>query len=144
MATTKEERSALTDARRSAEHSVKVLAWAADAAGAARSGRTGVVDRDARRAWGRSLRDEVPSTVHGDWAPAKDRPDPVSVLEGQGEGRVQDLLPIRYGRMSESPFGFYRGAAAVMAADLAGRRPRRFPAVVRGRPSRQLRRVRHA
>ena len=61
-----------------------------------------------------------PRALQGEWAPAKDRPDPVSVLEVQGESRVQDLLPIRYGRMSESPFGFYRGAAAVMAADLVG------------------------
>ena len=52
--------------------------------------------------------------------PAADRPDPVGVLIAQGESRVQDLLPIRYGRMAESPFGFFRGAAAVMAADLAG------------------------
>jgi uncharacterized protein (DUF2252 family) len=92
---------------------------AADVALAARGGRTGAVDRRDRRVWGRSLRDEVPRAVHGEWAPASDRPDPVAVLEVQGKTRVQDLLPIRYGRMSESPFGFYRGAAAGMAADLA-------------------------
>jgi uncharacterized protein (DUF2252 family) len=112
--------SAGKDAPPSAKHGVAELARSADAAVAARGGQTAVVDRDDRREWGRSLRDEVPRAVHGEWAPAKDRPDPISLLEAQGESRVQDLLPIRYGRMSESPFGFYRGAAAVMAADLAG------------------------
>jgi uncharacterized protein (DUF2252 family) len=62
----------------------------------------------------------VPRAVHGEWKPAGDRPDPVAVLEAQGETRVAELLPIRYGRMAESPFGFFRGAAAGMAADLAG------------------------
>src|SRR6476646_6457230 len=118
--TTKKKRAAQKEAPQSAKHGVAALARIADAALAARGGRTGAVDRGARRAWGRSLRDEVPRALQGEWAPAKDRPDPVSVLEVQGESRVQDLLPIRYGRMSESPFGFYRGAAAVMAADLVG------------------------
>ena len=57
---------------------------------------------------------------HGDWAPAADRPDPVEVLEKQGTERVAELVPLRYGRMLVSPFTFYRGAAAIMAADLAG------------------------
>jgi uncharacterized protein (DUF2252 family) len=48
-----------------------------------------------------------------------DRPDPVAVLAAQASSRVQELVPIRYGRMLVSPFTFYRGAAAVMAADLA-------------------------
>jgi uncharacterized protein (DUF2252 family) len=75
-------------------------------------------DRD-RAAAGRALRREVPRSAHGDWIPAADRRDPVAVLEEQGESRVQELLPIRYGRMSESPFAFFRGAAAVMAMDLS-------------------------
>jgi len=50
---------------------------------------------------------------------APDRPDPIAVLERQGRERVQELVPIRYGRMLVSPFTFYRGAAAVMANDLA-------------------------
>jgi len=49
-----------------------------------------------------------------------DRPDPVTLLEEQAESRVADLVPIRYGRMLVSPFTFYRGAALIMAADLAG------------------------
>ena len=68
---------------------------------------------------GRAARASVPRSAHGDWAPAPDRPDPVAVLEAQAATRVQELVPIRYGRMLVSPFTFYRGAAAVMAADLA-------------------------
>ena len=68
---------------------------------------------------GRAARRDTPRSAHGEWAPAPDRPDPVAVLEAQAASRVQELVPIRYGRMLVSPFTFYRGAAAVMAADLA-------------------------
>jgi uncharacterized protein (DUF2252 family) len=61
----------------------------------------------------------VPRSAHGDWSPASDRPDPLALLEAQAATRLQDLVPIRYGRMLVSAFTFYRGAAAVMAADLA-------------------------
>jgi len=61
----------------------------------------------------------TPRSAHGDWTRAPDRPDPVSVLQAQAESRLEELVPIRYGRMLVSPFTFYRGAAAVMAADLA-------------------------
>jgi uncharacterized protein (DUF2252 family) len=54
------------------------------------------------------------------WEPPTDRPDPIALLEEQGAQRMRELLPIRYGRMSASPFGFFRGAACVMASDLAG------------------------
>jgi uncharacterized protein (DUF2252 family) len=64
-------------------------------------------------------RGTTPRSAHGDWAPAPGRPDPVSVLQSQAASRVPELIPIRYGRMLVSPFTFYRGAAAVMAADLA-------------------------
>src|SRR5262245_37762147 len=80
---------------------------------------TGNVDRADRVEAGRALRNDVPRSSHGEWQAAADRPDPVAVLEAQGESRVAELLPIRYGRMAESPFGFFRGAAAVMGADLA-------------------------
>ncbi|HEY6379828.1 MAG TPA: DUF2252 domain-containing protein [Candidatus Dormibacteraeota bacterium] len=80
---------------------------------------TGAVRRAKRIAAGRALRTKVPWRAHALWKPARGRPDPVAVLEAQGRTRLADLLPIRYGRMVESPFGFYRGAAAVMAADLA-------------------------
>ena len=62
----------------------------------------------------------VPRSSHAGWEPAADRRDPVDVLTAQAETRVPDLVPIRYGRMLVSPFTFYRGAAAIMAEDLAG------------------------
>jgi uncharacterized protein (DUF2252 family) len=68
---------------------------------------------------GRAARGMTPRSAHADWAPALDRPDPVTVLAAQAASRVQELVPIRYGRMLVSPFTFYRGAAAVMADDLA-------------------------
>ena len=74
---------------------------------------------DERVARGRAARVEVPRSAHGQWTPAPDRPDPVALLEEQAASRVPQLLPIRYGRMLVSPFTFYRGAALVMASDLA-------------------------
>jgi uncharacterized protein (DUF2252 family) len=71
-----------------------------------------------RTARGKAARGDVPRRVHGDWEPATDRADPVALLEAQGHSRVPELIPIRYGRMLVSPFAFYRGAAAIMAADL--------------------------
>ena len=72
-----------------------------------------------RAAHGKSLRKLAPRSSHGDWAPAADRPDPLSLLQAQDEGRIQQLLPIKYGRMLASPFAFLRGSATVMASDLA-------------------------
>ena len=72
-----------------------------------------------RAALGRGVRATVPRSVHGEWAPAADRPDPVSLLEEQAASRVPELVPLRYGRMLVSPFTFYRGAAYLMASDLA-------------------------
>ena len=69
---------------------------------------------------GKAARAIAPRTAHGEWAPAADRPDPVELLEEQAASRVQELVPIRYGRMLVSPFTFFRGAAYPMAADLAG------------------------
>ncbi|MDF3150124.1 DUF2252 family protein, partial [Streptomyces sp. T21Q-yed] len=68
---------------------------------------------------GKAARKQVPRSAHAAWIPSVDRPDPVAVLERQGRDRLPELLPIRYGRMAASPFAFLRGAAAVMAADLA-------------------------
>jgi uncharacterized protein (DUF2252 family) len=73
-----------------------------------------------RAAAGKAARDTAPRSSHGEWQPASDRTDPVEMLERQATSRVGQLLPLRYGRMLVSPFTFYRGAAAVMAADLAG------------------------
>jgi uncharacterized protein (DUF2252 family) len=67
---------------------------------------------------GKDARTRVPRSSHAEFNPAADRPDPVSLLEGQAITRVPELVPIRYGRMLVSPFTFYRGAALVMASDL--------------------------
>ncbi len=72
-----------------------------------------------RVARGRDARRQAARTSHGQWQPAPDRPDPIALLEEQAATRVPDLVPIRYGRMLVSPFTFYRGAALIMAADLA-------------------------
>jgi uncharacterized protein (DUF2252 family) len=72
-----------------------------------------------RVARGKAARNEAPRSSHGRWEPAANRPDPVSLLEEQAESRVLELVPIRYGRMMLSPFTFYRGAALIMASDLA-------------------------
>ncbi len=72
-----------------------------------------------RAAIGKAARKRTPRSSHGDWEAAADRPDPVEVLERQAADRVPDLVPLRYGRMLASPFTFYRGAAAIMAGDLA-------------------------
>ena len=72
-----------------------------------------------RAAAGKAARERAPRSSHGEWTPATDRPDPVDVLEGQAADRVAELVPLRYGRMLVSAFTFYRGAAAIMAADLA-------------------------
>ncbi|MGW6020718.1 DUF2252 domain-containing protein [Streptomyces sp. NPDC055099] len=68
---------------------------------------------------GKAARKRASRSSHGAWIPSADRADPVAVLERQGADRVQELLPIRYARMAASPFSFLRGAAAVMAGDLA-------------------------
>jgi uncharacterized protein (DUF2252 family) len=72
-----------------------------------------------RAAAGKEARSQVPRSTHAGWEAREDRADPVGVLAAQASTRVPELLPIRYGRMAVSPFTFYRGAAAVMAADLA-------------------------
>ena len=71
-----------------------------------------------RRTKGKALRDKVPRATHAGWKAPKDRRDPIELLRETNEGRMIDLVPIRFGRMSASPFAFYRGAAALMAADL--------------------------
>ena len=75
--------------------------------------------RAKRYAVGKALRTKTPPTSHGEWASASDRPDPISLLEESNCTRVPELVPIRNGRMSLSPFSFLRGSAVVMASDLA-------------------------
>ena len=74
---------------------------------------------DDREAKGLEARDRAALSAHTKWRPAADRPDPVGLLEEQDVSREQDLVPVRHGRMMVSPFTFYRGAAKIMAADLA-------------------------
>src|SRR5208282_5020004 len=68
---------------------------------------------------GRTLRERVPRTSHAEWSAPASRPDPISILQHSDRGRLTELLPIRYGRMRQSPFAFFRGSAAVMAWDLS-------------------------
>lgn len=75
--------------------------------------------RDERRARGNILRGAVPYESHGKWIATESRLDPLNILQMGDEGRIPELIPIRYGRMAKSPFTFFRGAAAIMAADLA-------------------------
>src|SRR5271166_3764194 len=90
-----------------------------DATNAASGFPGGYISADERRAAGKALRDGTPRDAHGGWKPPKDRRDPIELLHESNEGRMSELIPIRFGRMAQSPFAFYRGSAAIMAADLA-------------------------
>ena len=72
-----------------------------------------------RRAHGKRLRDTAPRDAHAAWRAPADRVDPIGILQAADATRQPDLVPLRYGRMLQSPFTFYRGSAGVMAADLA-------------------------
>jgi len=72
-----------------------------------------------RRQEGKSLREKVPRESQAEFETASDRTDPVKVIKKSSEGRLEHLIPIRYGRMSKSAFAFYRGTASLMAMDLA-------------------------
>ncbi len=78
------------------------------------------LSHDERAAAGRALRDKFPRTQHATWKKSETRTDPIDLLRASDADRLPDLVPIRYGRMLQSPFAFYRGTAGVMAADLAG------------------------
>jgi uncharacterized protein (DUF2252 family) len=72
-----------------------------------------------RRDQGKALRETVSRASHAGWKQPKDRRDPIDLLIESNQGRMEELIPIRFGRMMQSPFTFYRGSASVMAADLA-------------------------
>src|SRR5271169_6721709 len=72
-----------------------------------------------RRAGGKRLRDTAPRDAHAAWRAPAERVDPIGILRAADATRQPDLVPLRYGRMLQSPFTFYRGSAGVMAADLA-------------------------
>jgi uncharacterized protein (DUF2252 family) len=76
--------------------------------------------RQDRYQTGRELRHQVPRRSLGDWSPPASRPDPVQLIIESHKGRLDWLVPVRVGRMAASPYGFLRGAAVVMAADVAG------------------------
>ncbi|MFN5320638.1 MAG: DUF2252 domain-containing protein [Planctomycetota bacterium] len=76
--------------------------------------------RDERIAAGKALRERVPRDSHAVWKPPGDRRDPIDILRESNEGRLPELVPIRYGRMLPSPFTFLRGSAGLMSEDLAG------------------------
>lgn len=91
-----------------------------DAASASADAQTvGFQSRDERIAAGKGLRDKVSRTSHTGWTAPKNRRDPIDILEESNRDRVQELVPIRYGRMLRSPFTFLRGSAGLMAYDLA-------------------------
>ena len=101
---------------------------AADATASVADGGTGRIARRRgprhlspreRVARGKGARRAAPRSAHGKWVPPADRPDPITLLEEQATTRVPELVPIRYGRMLVSPGTFYRGAALIMASDLA-------------------------
>jgi len=78
-----------------------------------------LTSRAERYAAGKALRSNAPRSSHGEWVPDPERPDPISLLEESNKTRLEQLVPIRYGRMSMSPFAFFRGSADIMASDLA-------------------------
>ncbi len=90
------------------------------------------ISRKESKTKGKALRERVPRASHAVWLPTFDRPDPISLLQQQDEGRIQDLLPIKYGRMLESPFTFLRGSAVVMANDLSASPATGIQAVICG------------
>ena len=74
---------------------------------------------EARMTLGKAQRERVSRPSHAEWAAPTGRPDVIKVLQNSDRGRLPELLPIRYGRMQQSPFAFFRGSAAVMAWDLS-------------------------
>src|SRR3954454_16282572 len=97
-----------------------------------RSSRVEHLSKSERAARGKAARAEVPRSSHAGWEPPSGRRDPVDILEEQALTRVPELVPIRYGRMLVSAFTFYRGAAAIMAADLGATPNSRLEAQVCG------------
>jgi len=80
---------------------------------------THTLPMEERVAAGKALREHASRKSHAEYSPPEDRPDPIDLLIADSQGRVENLIPIRYGRMAASPFAFFRGAAAIMASDLS-------------------------
>src|SRR5580704_6560521 len=69
---------------------------------------------------GRALRGACPRSDHATWNPRDGSNDVLALIEESNVGRIAGLIPVRYGRMAQSPFAFFRGSAIVQARDLAG------------------------
>ncbi|WP_040406089.1 DUF2252 domain-containing protein [Amycolatopsis nigrescens] len=82
-------------------------------------GRHGTADPDELYARGKAMRESAPPASHDHEAAGARRPDALDFVESSNEGRLENLIPLRIGRMASSPFAFFRGAAGLMAADLA-------------------------
>jgi uncharacterized protein (DUF2252 family) len=78
-----------------------------------------LLSADERRAAGKARRDRASRQSHSGWSASKGRANPIEILKHSNQGRIPELVPIRFSRMRESPFAFFRGAAAIMAADLS-------------------------
>lgn len=100
-------------------HTRHTVLASADSAGFSSLRRQGST-RAERFRLGKELRHQVPRSSLQDWAPPADRPDPIALIIGSHQGRLEHLVPIRVARMIGSPYGFLRGSAVVMAADVAG------------------------
>lgn len=83
--------------------------------------------RDDRRDRGRAIRAATPHEIHAGWKAPADRGDPIELLEKSSQGRLSELIPLRYGRMAQSPFTFFRGSAVVLAQDLGSMRSTKIP-----------------
>src|ERR1700755_2907104 len=79
---------------------------------------TALPTREEQGTAGKALREKCPRRSHAGWTPPSERRSPLAILEESNRGRFEHLLPIRFGRMLQTPFTFFRGAAAIMAADL--------------------------
>jgi uncharacterized protein (DUF2252 family) len=86
----------------------------------------------ARHAAGKALRAALPREAHAEWQPAADRPDPLDIIRATNAGRQEGLIPLRMARMAASPFAFLRGAAAIMALDLARTATTGIPVIISG------------
>ncbi len=98
---------------------MSVTEHAGERASLTAAGRVRHLSRADQIGLGAAERDRVPRKAHGAFEPSAGRPDPVAILQAQAASRVPDLVPVRHGRMGVSPFTFYRGAAAILASDLA-------------------------
>jgi hypothetical protein len=80
--------------------------------------RVALLSKLEKRKQGKALREKCPRASHGDWNPRPRSQDPIKLLEESDADRIPGLIPLKYERMAESPFKFFRGAAIIQARDL--------------------------